>query len=167
MITLFAQPYDICAAGFYFNSSTEFQQKFEMKKPVEEYEIQFIDGPETALEIFNAMHVSQSNSEAYFEIIESLADNVESIAKFCYLIEYGVCNDVDTALASLDDVTLFEGTVEEYAEDLAESCYFTDDVPNIFKQYFDVESFARDLEIGGDVTTFDFCDKQYVVTTTA
>jgi hypothetical protein len=60
------------------------------------------------------------------------------------------------------DVSLFEGTVEDYAWGYLEDCVFTQSTPEIFKNYFDVKSFARDLELGGDVTTFDWCGRQFV-----
>ena len=49
MAELFAQPYDISAQGFYFSSAEEYQTKVAKTRndfgfPVEEYEIQFIDG---------------------------------------------------------------------------------------------------------------------------
>ena len=48
MTQLFAQPYDISAAGFFFGNLEEYETKSEMLRnaygePVEEFEIQFID----------------------------------------------------------------------------------------------------------------------------
>ena len=49
MTTLYAQPYDISATGFYFDSLEEYTQKAAKNFNsfgglVEEYELQFIDG---------------------------------------------------------------------------------------------------------------------------
>lgn len=49
MTTLYAQPYDISATGFYFDTADQYAEKVVKVKndygqPVEEFEIQFIDG---------------------------------------------------------------------------------------------------------------------------
>ena len=48
-IMLHAQPYDLAAAGFYFKAAEEYAEKSAALRndygdPVEEFEIQFIDG---------------------------------------------------------------------------------------------------------------------------
>lgn len=46
--------------------------------------------------------------------------------------------------------TFWEGaTLEEVAEELVEDCYFDRNTPDIFRQYFDYEAFARDLCFDG------------------
>ena len=47
--TFYAQPYDISASGFYFDSEESYLAKIgtirnDYGQPVEEFEIQFIDG---------------------------------------------------------------------------------------------------------------------------
>ncbi len=49
MTTLFAQPYDTSAQGFYFDSADAYDARTTLLRnasgqPVEEFEIQFIDG---------------------------------------------------------------------------------------------------------------------------
>jgi hypothetical protein len=49
MTTFYAQPYDITATGFYFKTAEEYQEKAgrlrnSADRPVEEFELQFIDG---------------------------------------------------------------------------------------------------------------------------
>jgi len=51
MTTFYAQPYDISAIGFYFESYEDYQEKVKKAintygQVVEEFEIQFIDGEE-------------------------------------------------------------------------------------------------------------------------
>lgn len=63
---LFAQPYDISAEGFYFTSAEQYIAKAANNRnslglPVEEYEMQFIDGDELDAELFKAVGVDQSN----------------------------------------------------------------------------------------------------------
>lgn len=46
--------------------------------------------------------------------------------------------------------TFYEGaTLEDVAYELVEECYFTKDTPDVFKNYFDYEAFARDLRFDG------------------
>jgi hypothetical protein len=161
-LSLFANPYDITASGFYFSSAADFEAKFESHLPVEEYEIEFIDGDEAESEIFNAMKVSQANLVRYFEVIEELESDELRSAALCYLLGNGIASNIDDAMEQSSDVSLFEGTVEDYAWEYLEDCVFTKDTPEIFKNYFDVKSFARDLELGGDVTTFDWCGRKFV-----
>ncbi|MEP4197921.1 MAG: hypothetical protein ABJL99_20030 [Aliishimia sp.] len=58
--TLFAQPYDISANGFYFTSAEVYAAKVRTLKndygdPVEEFEIQFIDGETIDCELARAI----------------------------------------------------------------------------------------------------------------
>ena len=62
MTTLFAQPYDISARGFYFDTASEYSAKAAKLKndygqPVEEFEIQFIDGDGLDAKLFEALGV--------------------------------------------------------------------------------------------------------------
>jgi len=45
----------------------------------------------------------------------------------------------------------FKNGLEDYAYELVQDCYFTKETPDIFIRYFDYTSFARDLELNGDV----------------
>ena len=71
-ITLFAQPYDLAAAGFYFEDIETFQTKSKALRndygeEVEEYEIQFIDGDALDCALFKALSVHQGNVAAFLE----------------------------------------------------------------------------------------------------
>ena len=73
---LFAQPYDISANGFYFDSAEEYQEKSSKLKnhygaPVEEFEIQFIDGEGIDCELFNTLSICQVNISKFFEIVDT------------------------------------------------------------------------------------------------
>jgi hypothetical protein len=57
MTKLFAQPYDISAYGFYFETAAEYEEKADKLlnsygQPVEEFEMQFIDGEGIDSELF-------------------------------------------------------------------------------------------------------------------
>jgi hypothetical protein len=60
MTTLYAQPYDITAIGFSFTTLEEYRKKAgnltnDYGRPVEEFEIQFIDGNDIDAQLFKAL----------------------------------------------------------------------------------------------------------------
>lgn len=162
-IRIFANPYDITAHGFYFSNMADFESLYSSQLPVEEYEIEFIDGSDAELALFSAMKVSQANLEGYFELLDDLGDDDHTQAAVCYILENHLTDDPTDAVREASDLSLFEGSVEDYAWNYLEDCVFTKSTPSIFRNYFDVPSFARDLELGGDVTTFDWCGRHFVV----
>ena len=57
MTTLHAQPYDISANGFFFETTEEYNEKASKLvnsygQPVEEFELQFIDGESIDADLF-------------------------------------------------------------------------------------------------------------------
>ena len=53
-------------------------------------------------------------------------------------------------------------TVEEYAENYIDECGLLDSMPENLRCYFDVEKFARDMELGGDVSVVETCQGDYI-----
>ena len=161
--TLFAQPYNMDACGFYFHSAEEFEEKAEALRdrycnPVEEFEIQFIDGDDGAL--FDACGINQSNLWTWFDDIEG-KDEHEKVALYFLTGVLGYA--LDDAMDKIDEVVLFHGDALEAAEELFDDCYALA-IPDNLRCYFDMEKFARDLEIGGDFNEFDFQGKTYTCT---
>ena len=71
-ITLYAQRYDISAAGFSFQDVQTIGEKTKTLRndhgdPVEEFEIQFIDGDAIDAELFKALGIHQGNVCAFLE----------------------------------------------------------------------------------------------------
>lgn len=158
-----ATPYDISATGFYFNSFEDYEAKAATHKnaygePVEEYEIQFIDGDNHAL--FKALGVNQANLEKWFDEFEDLDDEDE--IKAIYLAKDLGCS-MDEVLGHLDDVCLFEGHATDYAEQYLEESGLLDEVPESMRYYIDTEAFARDLLLSGDITEVEINGSVYVV----
>lgn len=158
-----ATPYDISAAGFYFSTYEEYCEKAKTHKnaygqPVEEYEIQFIDGDNSQL--FEALSVNQANLATWFEKFEDLDD--EDAVKAIYLAD-NLGLGMDEIHDQLDDVCLFQGTALEYAEEFIEDTGMLNAMPENLRYYFDTEAFARDLVLGGDITTFEVGSEHYVV----
>ena len=76
MAKLYAQPYDISATGFYFDTAEEYAQKAAKNKndygqTVEEYELQFIDGESIDAKLFEALGVNQCNFPEFLEACDT------------------------------------------------------------------------------------------------
>ncbi len=79
-VTLYAQPYDMDAHGFYFESFEAYKSKSgkvrnAFGQPVEEFEIQFIDGSDLYCDFGKAYGVNQANIKPFFEAIEDWDDD--------------------------------------------------------------------------------------------
>lgn len=162
-ITLYAQPYNRDAQGFYFHDAEEFKAKSENLRdrfgcPVEEFEIQFIDGDDAAL--FEACGIDQCSLATWFDEIEVLDDH-EKIALYFLTSELGY--SLDDAINKIDEVVIFHGDAQEAAEELFDDCY-AHTIPDNLRFYFDMEKFARDLEMGGDFNEFEYQGRTYTCT---
>lgn len=155
MSTFFAQPYNLDAVGFYFDTLEAYTEKSECMldtfgNPVEEFEIQFIDGDDC--ELFLACGINQGNLATWFETIVDLSDQ-EKTALFYLRSVLGY--NLENALDKLEDVNLSEGNLKDVAEALFDEFYLND-VPESVRAYIDYEKYARDCELGGDLYEFDF-----------
>ena len=151
MTQLFAQPYDISATGFYFETAEQYTAKAakarnDYGQPVEEFEIQFIDGELLDAEFAKAFEVNQANLERFFELL----DEWEEHEKIRFIIAVGECGysfDIDNDDIDQLDVDIYE---EDNMKDLA--IRFVDDglfgeVPEAFQFYIDYDAIARDLAV--------------------
>lgn len=152
-ISLYAQPYNIDATGFYFSSNEEYTEKqaacFDsFGNAVEEFEIQHIDG---AGDFARIVKPNQSNLEEWLEQAEQFEElsDTEQTA-FSWLVD-DLNMDADEAFEKCSDVYIFEGTREEYAQEFVDDCYDLDRKMGELARYFDYDAFGRDLEIGGDI----------------
>lgn len=147
----FAQPYNIDATGFYFEKYEEYQEKSDQLKdrfgqPVEEFELQYIDGDQHAL--FKALEISQATLENWFDIFEDLSGDAYLIAT--YLAEYGY--DIERIPNKLEDFHIHHGTASDYAAELLEE---TADIPDYLAPYIDYDAIARDMIINGEIDEID------------
>jgi len=158
-----ATPYDLSATGFYFSTYSEYAARSvahrnEYGDPVEEYEIQLIDGDNYKL--FDVLSVNQANLKAWFNDFESLAG--EDLIKAIYLAdELGIL--IDDVLSQLDDVALFEGSALDYAHNYIEETGLLSEIPENLQFYFDTEAFARDMLLGGGITEMSINGTDYIV----
>lgn len=156
--TYHAQPYDISKNGFYFTDMASYEAKVEASG-AEEFELQYIDGNDAQL--FKACDINQSNLEEWFDDVETL-DNHEKVALF-YLMDNNTCSDLSDTLSKLEDVSISECYLREAAEELFDECYLQD-VPESVRGYIDYDKFARDCEMGGDMSEFEFNGTTYTCT---
>ncbi len=164
MTTLHAQPYNFDATGFYFETFEEFEEKCEKARdgfglPVEEFEIQFIDGDAADAQLFEAAGINQGSIDQFFELIDEIEEYQKPALYF--ILDQGY--ELDDALGKIDDVMIQEGNLEEAAEQLFDEIYL-DQVPVILQNYIDYSAFARDCEYSGDFREFEFAGTTYTCT---
>lgn len=156
-IRLFAQPYDIAATGFYFESLEDYQAKCATNRnahsePVEEYEIQFIDGDAIDAELFRALSISQATIRDFFRVVEEWDDHQKTLA----IVAVGE-NIADFDLSSDDpgdlDIDIYEmDSLRELAEHFVEEGLFGY-IPERLQFYIDFDAIARDLAVDYSETT--------------
>ncbi len=166
MTTLYANPYNIDAAGFYFESADEFTDKSQNLTDrygnlVEEFEIDFIDGDDAAL--FNVCGINQANLNTWFDDIETLGDQ-EKINLYYLLNVAGYT--LSQALDKLDDPSIAQSGLRDAAEELFDECWLHS-VPESIRYYIDYDKFARDCELGGDMVEFEYSGTTYTCTNAA
>lgn len=160
--TYHATPYDISATGFFFRSYEEYctqaaSHRNAFGEPVEEYEIQYIDGDNYRL--FEAIGVNQANLADWFERFEDMDDDC-AIRLIILMEHYGY--DLEPAFDHIEDLHLFEGTAVEYAEELIDSTGMLGAMPENLRFYFDTDAFARDMLIGGDIAEVDIDGRRFI-----
>ncbi|SCZ55990.1 Antirestriction protein (ArdA) [Epibacterium ulvae] len=149
MPQLFAQPYDLDAIGFFFESAEEFQtiSKRHLNahfEPVEEYEIQFIDGDDIDAALAKAWGINQANMAGYF----TACDGWENYQKKIFIIAVGEIGcDFDPVNVHPEefDVDLYHvESMAELAEQMIDEGLFGD-IPEHLERYIDIDAIARDL----------------------
>ena len=156
-ITLHAQPYDISASGFYFESAKEYETKAaasvnDYGEPVGEFEIQFIDGEDIDCALAKAWGLSQCNFSAFIEAAEEWDED----HKQRYIIAVGECGyDHDQAADNPDSIDLTIYAIEslrQLAKDFVEEGLFGE-IPESLRFYLDYDAIARDLGMDYAETT--------------
>lgn len=163
MTTLYANPYNIDATGFYFNDADEFIGKSanltdRNGNPVEEFEIDFIDGDDAAL--FDACAINQANLNTWFDDIETLDDQEKT--NLYYLLSVAGYT-FSQALDKIDEPSITQSSLRDAAEVLFDECWLHD-VPESIRYYIDYDKFARDCEMGGDMVEFEYNNQTYTCT---
>lgn len=151
--TFFANPYGD-GEGFYFKDMSEYEEGMKKLEAqgLEEVEIDFIDGDGS--ELFEALKLNQGNINMWFDEIESLNEEEKAILYF-ETSNLGV--SVDDALynAQRGERQVSKTNLEDYAYDMLKETY-----PEIMDgplgNYIDYKGYARDLQLSGDMTEFEY-----------
>jgi len=163
-LSLFAQPYDITAMGFYFGDFEDYQEKVEKLRnssgqPVEEFEIQFIDGESIDCDLFNALEVHQGDIEAFFEACQDWEED-EKIKVIIAVGECGYDFNLESDNPDQFDVTLYEcDSLKDLAEQFIEEGVYGE-IPKNIRFYLDMELMGRDL--GADYSEIEIDGTNYI-----
>jgi len=163
MTQLFAQPYDIDATGFYFETAEDYEAKTNALRntygdKVEEFEIQFIDGDAIDCDLAKAVGVNQANFGQFFDCI----DDWDEGQKQQVIIAVGDCGyafDSNTVPDDFD-VEIYElCSPRELAEQFVEEGLFGD-IPDRLQSYIDYDAIARDLAV--DYSEIEIAGKRLI-----
>jgi len=161
MTTFFAQPYNIDATGFYFETAYEFQEAAKANRDrygqeVEEYEIQFIDGETIDAELANAHDINQANLG---EVI-AFMDVGDPHEKVSFIIAVNECGyDASCNISEIDIDTYEMDSLRELAEQFIDDGLFGE-IPDRLRSYLDMDLIARDL--GFDYTETEIAGTRYI-----
>lgn len=159
MTTLYAQPYDISATGFYFESADDYAAKAAKLRnaygqPVEEFEIQFIDGETLNAQLFEALSVNQANLNGYFEAAEDWSED-DKIKTIIAVGEVGYSFDLGKDEPSKFDIDLYQiDSLRDLAVQFVDDGLFGE-IPKAIENYLDYDAIARDLGIDYATVTID------------
>lgn len=151
MTTLYAQPYEISATGFYFETAEEFSEKIntvrnDVGERVEEFEIQFIDGDEIDAELGKAWGLHQGNYVHFF----TAAEEWDDYQKQHFIIAVGECGyafDPEKDDPDNFDVEIAPAeSMQDFARDCIEDGWFGE-VSKALARYIDYDAVARDLSV--------------------
>ncbi len=166
MTQFHAQPYDLSAAGFYFENAEEYKTKFKAARNsygelVEEFEIQFIDGETIDAETCEAIGLYQNNILSIMEKLEEWSDH----GKTNIILAVGECSyDFDAENDDPEtyfDITIYNAeTYRDLAYEMVEEGLFGD-IPDHLENYIDYDAIARDLEIDYSEATVNGCNIIY------
>ena len=161
---LFANPYDMSAIGFYFDNVETYKDKAAKLKnaygdPVEEFEIEFIDGEAIDAALAKAWELYQSTIHEFLEACEKWEDHekirfIIAVGECGYSFEYGK-DDID-----LLDVDIYGcATLRELAEQFIDDGLFGD-IPPHLENYIDIDAMAHDLSF--DYTQTEIAGESFV-----
>lgn len=159
MTTLYAQPYDISATGFYFDSAEDYAAKVrdlrnDCGQPVEEFEIQFIDGAPLDGQLFETLRVHQGDTATYFDVLDEWTDD-EKIKVIIAVGEVGYRFDLSRDRPDRFEVDLYEcDTLRDLAMQFVDEGLFGE-IPAAIQNYLDYDAIARDLAMDYGQITID------------
>jgi len=156
-VTLFAQPYDISATGFNFESVEDYDSQAaravnDYGQQVEEFEIQFIESDEIDCQLAKAWSLHQGNFPAFFDAVDDWDDD----HKCRYIIAVGECGYDHDEIANDPNGPEIDIYYVDNLRDLAESFVgegLYGSIPEALQFYIDHDAIARDLAVDFSETT--------------
>lgn len=147
-IQLHAQPFDLAAKGFYFESYDDYAAKAadlrnDYGAPVEEFEIQFIDGEDIDCDLAKAIGLNQANLEQYLEAVH-VWDEDDKTRVILAVVECGYRFEDSTQPDDFDIDVYRLDSLSDLAEQFVEEGLFGD-IPERLRFYIDYDAIARDL----------------------
>lgn len=158
MTQFYAQPYDIEATGFYFEDASEYEELFKecrnfYGQPVEEFEIQWIDGETIDQELFEALGICQPTVQLFLEKLDEWSD--EDKEKIIIYRELGY--EFNLEKDSPDDIDIIYYKVESMkalAEEFVDEGLYGE-IPEALQNHIDYDSIANDLSCSGEYGEID------------
>lgn len=149
MATLYANPYDLEAKGFYFNDLVDYQSKMKANvnsfgMPVEEYSFDFIDGSDAEYELYELMSSGDFiDLKSYFNAIDTIDD--DQLPALVYLMDtMGL--EFDNAMDNIEDVYVYEGDAKDYVnQSFIPDVMF--DLSTLHPSLIDFKALGRDYSI--------------------
>lgn len=159
-----AQPYDISATGFFFEGVEDYQASADAchnasGHPIEEFEIQFIDGSDLDAALFTALSVAQTTIRAFIAKLDQWETH-EKVRLIIAIGEGGYSFDLEADDPDDFDVDIYEDMrLSDLAYQFVDEGLFGD-IPERFSNYVDYDAIARDL--GVDYTEITIAGTDYV-----
>ena len=160
----YAQPYDLAATGFYFENAESYRSKIgsirnDYGDPVEEFEIQFIDGEHIDCALTRAWGINQVNILRFMEIVGEWDED----EKLRFIIAVGECGysfDPETVDPQGFGVDIYEDmSMRDLAENFVDEGLYGE-IPENCRFYIDYEAIARDLAF--DYSEAEIAGKQLI-----
>lgn len=164
MPRLYAQPYDISAAGFYFEAKEEYARKADrnfnqMGGLVEEYNCNSSNGEEIDCKLFEALGVDQANFGRYLEACDEWSED----DKRRVIIAVGECGyrfDLRNDTPDDMEVDIYElDSLKALAEQFVDEGLYGE-IPSSIANYLDYDAIGRDL--GFDYTETEIAGTRLV-----
>jgi len=162
ILTLYLCPLDN-SGGAYTRTPEELRALLDAfaARGVEEWEVAVIDGDHSR--IVDAASRRGLCAEELYALALELEQDDNAAPAICYLLEDCGAH-YPTAEELLDharDLSLFEGTAEDYADSIVDELY---NIPSQLRYYIDCEALGRDMSLNGDIATFEYDGRCFVVT---
>ncbi|MEM1385643.1 MAG: antirestriction protein ArdA [Pseudomonadota bacterium] len=163
-LELYAQPCDISATGFFFETWEEYRAKAARAvnaagQPVEEFEIQFIEGDPLDAALAQAIGLSQANLKSFFDCSADWDDHqklaaIVAVGECGYHVDLSKDDPDDLDLDIYEDFSLRDLAIHFVAEGLF------GEVPERLANYLDFDAIGRDL--GMDYAETEIAGQQLV-----